>query len=210
MTTQGRQPPGGFDASYTGKPPWEIGRPQPDLQAALDAAGSLGTVLEIGCGTGELTLYLASRGSRVLGIDASPRAIGFAQAKALERKLEATFQVGDALALGGLGRTFDTLIDCGLFHVFSDADRLRYLESVSSVSHPGTHLFLICFSDQEPDPVGPRHVSEAELRDTFRNGWKFEQLRPAHFETSIHGPGYAQAWLALLERQVGLADSGNG
>jgi SAM-dependent methyltransferase len=198
---RGTRPPGGFDASYTGKPPWEIGRPQPDLKALLDASGPLGTVLEIGCGSGELTLYLASRGNLVLGIDASPRAIALARDKARERKLEATFQVGDALELGALGRTFDTIVDCGLFHVFSDADRLRYVRSVNSVAHPGTRLFLLCFSDQEPDPVGPRHVSEAELRATFRAGWRFEQLRPARFETRIHGPGFAVAWLAVLKRE---------
>jgi SAM-dependent methyltransferase len=199
---QGTQPPGGFDASYTGKPPWEIGRPQPDLKALLDASGPLGTVLEIGCGSGELTLYLASRGNPVLGIDASPRAIALARAKALERNIEATFQVGDALELSALGRSFDSIADCGLFHVFSDADRLRYVESVNSVAHPGTRLFLLCFSDQEPDPVGPRHVSQAELRATFRVGWRFEQLRPARFETQIHASGHARAWLALLEKHA--------
>ena len=198
---QGTQPPGGFDASYTGKPPWEIGRPQPDLEALLDASGPLGTVLEIGCGSGELTLHLASRGNRVLGIDASPRAIALARAKALERSIETTFQVGDALELGALGRRFDSIVDCGLFHVFSDADRQRYVASVNSIAHSGTRLFLLCFSDQEPDPVGPRHVSEAELRATFRADWRFEQLRPARFETRIHGPGYARAWLALVERE---------
>jgi SAM-dependent methyltransferase len=196
-----------FDAAYTGKPPWEIGRPQPDLEQVLDASGPLGMVLEIGCGSGELTLHLASLGHRVLGVDASPRAIALARAKALERKRDATFHVGDALDLGVLGRTFDTIVDCGLFHVFSDADRLRYLEAVNSVSHPGTRLFILCFSDQEPDPVGPRHVSEVELRDTFRAGWRFEQLRPARFETRIHGSGYARAWLAVLDRQAHDGDS---
>ena len=199
--TRGTQPPGGFDASYTGKPPWEIGRPQPDLKSLLDASGPLGTVLEIGCGSGELTLYLSSHGNPVLGIDASPRAIALARDKALQRSIEATFQVGDALELEALGRTFDSIVDCGLFHVFSDADRLRYVRSVNSVAQPGTRLFLLCFSDQEPDPVGPRHVSEAELRETFRADWRFEQLRPARFETQIHASGYARAWLALIEKQ---------
>jgi cyclopropane fatty-acyl-phospholipid synthase-like methyltransferase len=197
----GTVPPGGFDLSYLGTPPWEIGRPQADLKAALDSSGALGSVLEIGCGSGEHSLYLASLGARPLGIDSSPRAIALARAKANARGLEATFRVHDALELGSLGRSFDTIVDCGLFHAFGDADRVHYVRSLNSASHPGTRLFLLCFSDQEPDPMGPRHVSEAELRETFRHGWTFVQLLPARFETRIHAAGYAHAWLAILERQ---------
>ena len=72
----------GFDAAYEGTPPWEIGRPQPALVELVDAGLVTGPVLDVGCGTGELALLVASRGSDATGVDTSPRAIGIARQKA--------------------------------------------------------------------------------------------------------------------------------
>ena len=68
----------------------------------------------------------------------------------------------DALDLGSLGRTFDTVIDCGLFHVFSDQDRERYVSSLASVTARGSKLVVLCFSDLQPEDQGRRRVSMAE------------------------------------------------
>ena len=78
-------------------------------------------------------MLLASRGIDVLGIDVSRTAIDRARQKATERGLDADFQVGNVLALHHLGRTFATIIDSGVFHTFSDEDRVRYVASLASV-----------------------------------------------------------------------------
>ena len=190
---------GGFDSAYLGTPPWDIGRPQPEV-VRLEAQGALqGTVLDSGCGTGENALYLAGRGHEVWGVDASPRAIRKAESKAKERSAAAKFLVLDALDLGRLGRTFECVIDCGLFHVFSDEDRERYVSSLASVTVPGSKLMILCFSDLQPGDSGPRRVSKAEIRQSFKTGWRVASIQPATFDTNMPGDT-VKAWLSEIIR----------
>lgn len=129
--------PGGFDAMYAGAPPWDIGRPQPAFLELAEAGGLEGRVLDVGCGTGEHALMAAARGLDATGIDAAPSAIAIAQTKAGERGLSARFLVWDALDLGSLEERFDTVLDSGLFHVFGDDDRARFVASLAAVTAPG-------------------------------------------------------------------------
>src|SRR5215212_5881127 len=114
-----------FEAAYTGKAPWDIGRPQPAFAEVADRV--TGAVLDAGCGTGENALFFAGRGHPVLGIDFLERPVREARRKAEERGLSVEFLPMDALALSTLERRFDSVIDSGLFHVFSDEDRARYV-----------------------------------------------------------------------------------
>src|SRR5438045_7980563 len=112
-----------FEGLYAGKAPWDIGKPQPAFVAA--AGKVIGSVLDAGCGTGENALFFADRGHQVTGIDFLPGPIELAKQKAAQRGISATFLVMDALQLDSLPQQFDNVIDCGLFHVFSDEDRQR-------------------------------------------------------------------------------------
>src|SRR5690348_18386896 len=112
------------DAYAMGRPPaWDIGRPQPAFLRLADRGLLAGRLLDAGCGTGEHTLLAAARGAQATGVDISPRAVTKARAKAAERGVQAYFEVADVLSLEQLGMTFDTIIDSGVFHVFSDEDR---------------------------------------------------------------------------------------
>jgi ubiquinone/menaquinone biosynthesis C-methylase UbiE len=156
-------------------------------------------VLDVGCGTGEHALYLAQHGHAVWGVDSSPTAIGKAQQKATAREIAVTFRVADALQLQALGRTFETVIDSGLFHIFSDEERVLFVQSLASVLKPGGSYYLLCFSDQESSAgLGPRRVSQADIAATFSQGWHVEQIRATRFETTT-GQG-AAAWLASISR----------
>jgi cyclopropane fatty-acyl-phospholipid synthase-like methyltransferase len=189
----------GFDSAYLGVPPWDIGRPQDEI-VRLEKDGALrGSILDCGCGTGENALYLASRGYEVWGIDASPNAIRKAEAKAKDRGVAVKFLTADALDLRGLGRTFDTVIDCGLFHVFSDPDRERYVSSLASVAATGAKLVVLCFSDQQPGDLGPRRVSQGEIRQAFNRGWQVQDIRAAILETNQEGDP-VKAWLSEVVR----------
>ena len=189
------------DAYAAGIQPWDIGRPQPAF-ARLAGRGLLsGHVLDAGCGTGEQSLLAASHGAGVTGVDVAPRAIARARAKAAERNLAARFEVADMLGLGALQIAADTVIDCGLFHVFDDGDRARYVASLASVLPPGGTCYLMCFSDRQPGDFGPRRVSRDELRAAFRGGWDVTGVEPASFELNPGLPAVtAQAWLATIRR----------
>jgi SAM-dependent methyltransferase len=190
----------GFDEAYIGVPPWDIGRPQREVVALADAGAFRSPVLDVGCGTGENALALAERGLEVLGIDASPRAIGKAMDKARERGLPgAGFLVADAFGVGGLGRRFASALDCGLFHVLDDHERPVYAESLREALEVDATLHLICFSDDEPAGWGPRRVSEGELRTTFSHGWRVVEIVPAVFETNLE-LGDVRAWRATFLR----------
>ena len=188
-----------WDDAYRGQPPWEIGRPQRTF-IDLEAAGRVGTsVLDVGCGTGENALYLAERGHEVWGIDISTVAIERAMVKAHARRLPVVFLAADALEPEAVGRTFETLTDCGCFHTLSDDDRPRYVASMRALTTPGSRMHIMCFSEAEPPGWGPRRVTQAELRATFQVGWLAESIVAVQFETRL-GPDGARAWLASFER----------
>ena len=193
-----------FENIYAGQPPWEIGRPQ---KVFVDVADRIsGSVLDAGCGTGENALYFAGRGQKVTGIDFLAEPINRARQKATERGLTATFLVMDALALKELPEVFDSAIDSGLFHVFTDEDRRRYVEGLASVLKPGGRLYLLCFSDNEPGEQGPRRVPKKEIENAFAGGWVVESIEPSRFEVRpdlkdiTFSQGGPKAWFVVVRR----------
>jgi cyclopropane fatty-acyl-phospholipid synthase-like methyltransferase len=200
--------PSSWDTSYASAqapPPWDIGRPQPAFVRLADRGLLSGRLLDAGCGTGEHTLLAAARGADATGVDVSSRAIARARDKAAERGLHARFEVADVLRLGQLGLIFDTVIDSGLFHVFSDADRPRYVTSLAWVLRPGGHCHLMCFSDRQPGDYGPRRVTQDELRAAFSDGWAVTSIEADDFDVN---PGWfpapiVRAWRADIQRTGG-------
>jgi SAM-dependent methyltransferase len=193
-----------WDDSYTGSAaaPWDIGRPQEAFRRLAENGLLTGRVLDAGCGTGEHTLLAAARGADAVGVDISSRAIERARGKAASRGVKARFEVADALNLADLGLAFDTVIDSGLFHVFDDDGRARYVASLASVLRPGGHCYLMCFSDRQPGDLGPRRVSQDELRNAFSDGWTVISIRPDTFEVNpgIFDSTTTKAWLATIGR----------
>lgn len=192
----GAQAEHGWDDAYAGTPPpWDIGRPQPAFVRLAEAGAFAGALLDSGCGTGEHTILAARHGARALGIDVSSRAIGMARQKAAERGVDATFEVLDALEAGTLGETFDAVVDSGVFHVFDDATRGRYVAALHSLLRPDGRLHLMCFSDRQPGDWGPRRVTEPELRAAFAAGWRIDALEADRFELNPQaGLDAAEAW----------------
>jgi ubiquinone/menaquinone biosynthesis C-methylase UbiE len=193
-----------FALLYSGQAPWDIGRPQ---QAFVDAAGQItGSILDAGCGTGDNALYFASQGHSVVGIDFLDEPIQRAKRKAAERGSAVNFLVKDARTLNDWSERFDSVIDCGLFHVFSDEDRERYVAGLATVLKPEGRLFLLCFSDEESGTQGPRRISQQELHDTFAQSWVIESLQPSRFDVLPNLKDFAfseggpKAWFAVIRR----------
>ncbi len=191
-----------WDASYQDGPaPWDIGQPQPAIVRIASGGGFRGSVLDAGCGTGEHALLLASLGLLVLGIDVAPTAIAIARAKTTQRGIcNAEFVCTDALSLHSLGREFESVVDCGLFHTFDADERPRYVASLASVTRSGARLHILCFSDEGPEEV-PHPISRDALNSAFGvgTGWKILSIVRERLQTRIHNDG-APAWLATAER----------
>src|SRR5436190_618462 len=188
-----------FESAYETTPPWDIGTPQPSFANLADEGRLGGRVLDVGCGTGEHVLMAATAGCEAVGIDISPTAIRLAEAKAKERVVAARFIVGDARHLDALGEQFDTVLDCGLFHVFDDEDRPVFVDSLAHVVRPGGRYFMLCFSEEEPPGWGPRRVTQAEIRGAFAAGWDVEDIEPAELHVTIRSDP-VRSWFAVIRR----------
>jgi ubiquinone/menaquinone biosynthesis C-methylase UbiE len=137
-----------------------------------------------------------------------PVAIERAKTKAKERGLSVPFQEANALELVRLGRQFDTVIDCGLFHTFSDEERPASVTGLAKVVWPGGPFHMLCLSDREPPGEGPRRVAQQEIHAACRDGWEVKEIREAKVEIASD-PGAPQfsaggpkAWLATIARKA--------
>jgi hypothetical protein len=105
----------------------------------------------------------------------------------------------DAFHLERLGRRFETVLDCGLFHSFDGDERQGYVASLASVTEHGGTLYVLCFSDEGPDTA--RTPSVRRLRAAFNpsHGWHVVAIEPDRVQTRFHDDG-APAWLATIRR----------
>jgi SAM-dependent methyltransferase len=189
-----------WDASYRDGAPWDIGRPQAAFVRVAGSGGFAGAVLDAGCGSDEHALLAASLGLPVLGVDVADTAVAMARGKAAERGLDAEFAAADALHLERLGRRFDTVLDCGLFHTFSAEERPEYVASLASATTPGGTLYVLCFSDVGPD-IGPHPVREEDVRAAFNagSGWEIASIEPDQIDTRFGHKGLP-AWFVTVRR----------
>ena len=191
-----------WDASYReGPAPWDTGRPQPAVVRLTSEAAFAGAVLDAGCGTGDNALHIASSGLSVLGVDVAESALTIATKRARDRAVDVAFEPADALRLDRLGRTFDTVLDCGLFHTFDSIERPRYVASLASVTRRGGTLFVLCFSDDGPE-TGPHPVTKDELEESFgsERGWRIAAIDADQIQTRYHDDHGAPAWCATIKR----------
>ena len=189
-----------FDSAYKGTPPWDIGRPQKEFVELVRRGEITGSVLDIGCGTGEHALFFAGEGHEVWGIDSAPLAIRKAREKAEGRGLQVHFLVLDARDLSRLNRKFDTATDSGLFHTLSDEDRPVFVDNLAAILSPAGKYFMLCFSDQEPAGYGPRRITKREIQESFLEGWSINYIRPAIFESRTREKG-PWAWLSSISKK---------
>jgi cyclopropane fatty-acyl-phospholipid synthase-like methyltransferase len=104
----------------------------------------------------------------------------------------------DARHLADLGGTFDTVLDCGLFHLFTEADRAAYVDGLRRALRTGGRYFMLGFSRSEPGDW-PHKLSREEITAAFTGGWRIDCIEPATIETRIESTA-VQAWLVALTR----------
>src|SRR6059058_762713 len=135
-----------------GLTPWDSGVPPPELIEVIEGARRLpaGRALDLGCGTGTTTVYMASNGWQVTGVDFVPRALRVARAKAAAARLPVAFLVGDVTRLHDypIQPGFDLLFDQGCFHSLPEAAQPTYVHEVARMARSGATYLLYAFGRQ--------------------------------------------------------------
>jgi SAM-dependent methyltransferase len=174
---------------FDGQPPWNIGEPQPELAALIEAGRVRGTVLDAGCGHAELSLALAAKGYSVVGIELTTAAVAAAKKAAQERNLpNATFVRDDITTFTGFDDRFDTILDSTLFHSLPVEGRDGYQRSAYRAAAPGAAYYILVFAKGAfPAELEqkPNEVDEAELRDVVGKYWEIDEVRPAYIHANM-------------------------
>ena len=185
-----------------GIPPWQIDRPQPEVIQLIEKGKFESPVLDLGCGTGDNTIELARHGLVVKGLDAVPEALERARKKTEQAGLKQSpeFVLGDALRLAESGLKARTVLDCALFHTFSDEERKDYIRGLEAVLSPGGRLHILSFSELETRQPGPRRLSLSEITGSFGAGWRVEDSVRCRYWDRVRPDG-AHAWRVSLVRE---------
>lgn len=193
-----------FNSVYHEIPPWDIGGPQPAMSALLTEYPPMDPVLDVGCGSGDLAIYLAQLGHQVIGIDFVDAAIAHTREKIDSLPPEVArllnFQVADALKPSLLQQQFGSVVDSGFFHLFNPDQCDRFIDDLALTLLPGGRYYLHAFAFEFPIPNAPRQLSADELRARFTSekGWHIHDIRSAEFISRVAPP--APAIIACFER----------
>lgn len=127
------------------KPVWDTGMTPPEVVRSIENERTPGRALDLGCGTGTHSTYLAQHGWSVVGVDFSPKAIATAREKAKHAGVNIDFRIADVTRLDALSGPFEFALDVGCFHGLEAAGRKRYVEQLSRLVRPGSIFLLWAF-----------------------------------------------------------------
>ena len=198
MTTEER-----FQKRYaSGDTPWDIGKPDVNLtQTVTTVALEPCKALDIGCGTGDNSIWLAQKNFQVTGIDASETAVQKAREKALQAKIKCTFMVMDFLTGKITGAPFGFAFDRGCFHSFhSDEERQKFAENVAAhLEKAGLWLSLVgSADDQRPGPGPPRRTAR-DIVNAVEPSFEILSLVAGHFGSNRPDP--PGCWVCLMRKR---------
>jgi len=145
--------------------PWHNPEPYDFVIDAAEANNNTGRALDIGCGSGMISVELAKRGFEVTAVDFIPKAIKMAKQRAVDESVEVDFVEADLLKWTS-DEPFDLVHDSGTLHSIPDAGMPLYREQLLSWSKPGTDLVLAHWGKKGPldwRPIGPHRRTREKL-----------------------------------------------
>lgn len=157
--------------------PWD-GHPLPrSLQRLVEGDGddpplTPAKALDVGCGTGDNSIYLASHGWQVTGVDFVAKAVDKARAKAAANNVDIRFEQADVTRLceEGIGSDFTLIVDNGCLHGMNDDDRHDYVREVTAAAAPDARLLLVEFV--RGGNYGVPGIDPDEVEQRFATGWR--------------------------------------
>jgi SAM-dependent methyltransferase len=155
--------------------PWDGHPLAHSLRNLIEGDGSpalpVGSALELGCGTGDTSIYLAKHGWHVTSVDFVPAALAKAKTKARAANALIDFRRADVtqLSKAGVESDFALIVDNGCLHNMSDSDRDAYVREVSAVAAPGARLLIVAFVPG--GRLGVRGIDPADIERRFATGW---------------------------------------
>ena len=167
---------------------WRRPAPPDDLVALVEGPLALpaGRALDMGCGTGTDTIYLATHGWDVTGVDMVPKALAIARRDAAAAGVAPRLVQGDVTRLQDLsvGAGYTLVVDFGCFHTLPDDRRPAYVAGVTEAAAPGATLLLYGF--RRAPKAAPMHagVTTDEVQQRFRGaGWELINAEQTSAET---------------------------
>jgi cyclopropane fatty-acyl-phospholipid synthase-like methyltransferase len=145
-----------FEFQYRfAKPPWDSGITPPEVVAFFEKNSMHGRALDVGCGTGTNSIFLAQHGLHVVGVDYASKAIATARDKAQRTNLAIDFHVADVTQLDFLTELFDYVLDIGCFHGIALEGRQRYAAHLARLTHRDSVFMLYAISPRPPQTRNP-------------------------------------------------------
>jgi methyl halide transferase len=182
--------------------PWDTGRPSSELQRVLSqhAIGPC-RALEIGCGTGTNSVWLAEQEFDVTGTDVAPLAIERAQQRARAAGVKVRFVVADVLRLPDLNGPFAFFFDRGCYHAVRREAPQQYAPAVARQLAAGARGLILAGNAREPHEPGPPVVTEQQIRDELGLAFEILDLHEFHFDEAPGVPERFLGWSCLVEKR---------
>lgn len=195
----------GWEQRYAdGDLPWDSGRPDIHLPGVLESHGiGKRKAVEIGCGTGTNTIWLAQQGFEMTGMDIARNAIARAEEKVSAAGVDAHLFVGDFLIDQVPGAPFQFVYDRGVFHVIdASEDRSRFASRVAELLVPdGMWHSLVGSTDGPPRESGPPRRSATEIIQAVEPHFELLELSSTTFDRDSHSQ--TRAWILVARRRNG-------
>lgn len=190
------------DRYRDGNLPWDTGQPSSELQRVLSQiAIQPCRALELGCGTGTNSVWLAQQGFEVTGLDVAPLAVERAEERARAARLTVHFQVADVLDLPDLGDPFGFFFDRGCYHVVRRSSPEKYAPAVARKLASGGRGLILAGNAREPHTPGPPVVAEEQLRDELGVAFRILDLHEFRFDEAPGIEARFLGWSCLVEKR---------